>query len=193
MKELTRQGGVQEIHHGNYRVKLTRGYITGTVDMTRSGYGFITTDDLDDDVFVSAKNLENCSARRQGEGLALCKEKRRSARGRSCRDHWKMETSFVGTVEIMPNFAFLIPDNKNCPSTCLFHPQSLTVQNRVRRLSPEWLTGIRNQKILWLRSLMFLLSGLCTRQRCMRSLLNLSCLTVYRRGLNPMPRKFPVR
>ncbi len=32
---------------------------------------------------------------------------------------WKLlrdgRTSFVGTVEVMPNFAFLIPDNKNMP------------------------------------------------------------------------------
>ena len=58
LRDLTRQGGVQEIFHGKYKVKVTRGYITGTVDMTRSGYGFISTDDLEDDVFVSAKNLK---------------------------------------------------------------------------------------------------------------------------------------
>ena len=27
----------------------------------------------------------------------------------------RARTTFVGTVEIMPNFAFLIPDNKNMP------------------------------------------------------------------------------
>ncbi len=36
-------------------MKQSRGYITGTVDMTRKGYGFITTDDIEDDVFVTAK------------------------------------------------------------------------------------------------------------------------------------------
>ena len=34
-----------------------RVYITGTVDMTRMGYGFISSDDIEDDIFVSAKNL----------------------------------------------------------------------------------------------------------------------------------------
>ena len=36
-------------------------------------------------------------------------------------ERWR--TSFVGTVEIMPNFAFLIPDNKNMPFD-LFIPTS---------------------------------------------------------------------
>ena len=58
LREITKKGDIQEIFHGKYKVKVSRGYITGTVDMTRSGYGFITTDDLEDDVFVSAKNLK---------------------------------------------------------------------------------------------------------------------------------------
>src|SRR5512133_3486047 len=41
LKELAKQGSVQEIFHGKYKVKVARGYITGTVDMTRMGYGFI--------------------------------------------------------------------------------------------------------------------------------------------------------
>ena len=36
-------------------------------------------------------------------------------------ERWR--TSFVGTVEVMPNFAFLIPDNKNMPFD-LFIPSS---------------------------------------------------------------------
>ena len=58
LKELTRQGGVQEIYPGKFKVKASRGYITGTVDMTRMGYGFISTEELEDDVFVSANNLK---------------------------------------------------------------------------------------------------------------------------------------
>src|SRR5665647_2371168 len=58
LRELAKQGSVQEIFHGKYKIKVSRGYITGTVDMTRMGYGFISTDDLEDDVFVTAKNLK---------------------------------------------------------------------------------------------------------------------------------------
>src|SRR5664279_1306982 len=58
LRELTKQGSVQEIVHGKFKAKVSRGYITGTVDMTRMGYGFISTDDLKDDVFVTAKNLK---------------------------------------------------------------------------------------------------------------------------------------
>ena len=60
LKELTKNGEVLEVYHGKFKVKAARGYITGTVDMTRSGYGFISTDEMEEDVFVTANNLKNC-------------------------------------------------------------------------------------------------------------------------------------
>ena len=115
MKELTKQGSVQELYHGKYRVKQTRGYITGTVDMTRQGYGFISTEDLDDDVFVTAKNLKTALHGDKVKVWLYAKRKGARPEGEVVEIIERWKTTFVGTVEIMPNFAFLIPDNKNMP------------------------------------------------------------------------------
>jgi ribonuclease R len=115
LKELVKQGGVQEIFHGKYKVKVTRGYITGTVDMTRSGYGFISSDDLKDDVFVSAKNLKTALHGDKVKVWLYAKRKGARPEGEVVEIIERWKTSFVGTVEVMPNFAFLIPDNKNMP------------------------------------------------------------------------------
>ncbi len=123
LKDLAKQGGVQEIFHGKYRVKQNRGYITGTVDMTRSGYGFISTEDLDDDVFVSAKNLKTALHGDKVKVWLYAKKKGARPEGEVVEIIERWRTSFVGTVEIMPNFAFLIPDNKNMPFD-LFIPTS---------------------------------------------------------------------
>src|SRR5450759_4475369 len=115
LRDLSKSGAVQEIFHGKYKVKLSRGYITGTVDMTRMGYGFISTDDLEDDVFGSAKNLKTALHGEKVKVWLYAKRKGARPEGEVVEIIERWRTSFVGTVEIMPNFAFLIPDNKNMP------------------------------------------------------------------------------
>ena len=123
LKDLTKQGSIQEIFHGKYKIKVTRGYITGTVDMTRAGYGFISTDDLEDDVFVTARNLKTALHGDKVKVWLYAKKKGARPEGEVVEILERWRTSFVGTVEIMPNFAFLIPDNKNMPFD-LFIPSS---------------------------------------------------------------------
>jgi ribonuclease R len=115
LKDLTSQGGVLEVYPGKYRVKSNRGYITGTVDMTRMGYGFISTEELEDDVFVSANNLKTALHGDKVKVRLYAKRKGSRPEGEVVEIIERWRTSFVGTVEVMPNFAFLIPDNKNMP------------------------------------------------------------------------------
>ena len=115
LREITKQGLAQEVYQGKYMIKATRGYITGTVDMTRSGYGFISTDDLEEDVFVSAKNLRTALHGDKVKVWLYAQRKGARPEGEVVEIIERSRTSFVGTMEIMPNFAFLIPDNKNMP------------------------------------------------------------------------------
>jgi ribonuclease R len=123
LQELTNQGRVQEIHRGKYKIKVVRGHITGIVDMTRMGYGFISPDDIQEDVFVSAKNLKTALHGDKVKVWLFAKKIGSRPEGEVVEIIERWKTSFVGTVEIMPNFAFLIPDNKNMPFD-LFIPTS---------------------------------------------------------------------
>ena len=147
LKELTKKGEVQEVYHGKYKVKPTHGYITGTVDMTRSGYGFISTEELEDDVFVSANNLKTALHGDTVKVMLYAKRKGARPEGEVVEIIERWRTSFVGTVEVMPNFAFLIPDNKNMPFD-LFIPSSklngaLQGQKAVARVV-EWDSKSKN-------------------------------------------------
>lgn len=123
LRDLARHGRAKEVYQGKYTIKQIRGYITGTVDMTRMGYGFITTDDLDEDVFVTARNLKTALHGDKVKVWLFARKKGARPEGEVVEILERWRTSFVGTVEVMPNFAFLIPDNKNMPFD-LFVPSS---------------------------------------------------------------------
>lgn len=123
LRELAKKETIKEIYQGKYQSKLSHGYITGTVDMTRMGYGFITSDEIEEDVFISAKNLRTAMHGDKVKVWLYAKRKGARPEGEVVEIIERWRTTFVGTVEIMPNFAFLIPDNKNMPFD-LFIPSS---------------------------------------------------------------------
>jgi ribonuclease R len=115
LRELAGKQVIEEVFQGKYRAKTTRGYITGIVDMTRMGYGFIKSDDMDDDVFVTADNLRTALHGDKVKVWLYARRKGRRPEGEVVEIIERWRTSFVGVIEVMPNFAFLIPDNKNMP------------------------------------------------------------------------------
>jgi ribonuclease R len=123
LKDLAKKGTIKEIYQGKYRTKDSRGYITGTVDMTRMGYGFISSEEMKEDVFVSARNLRTALHGDKVKVWLYARRKGARPEGEVVEIIERWRSSFVGTVEIMPNFAFLIPDNKNMPFD-LFIPSS---------------------------------------------------------------------
>jgi ribonuclease R len=124
LQDLVQQGRVKEVYRGKFAAKISRGYITGTVDMTRMGHGFVVTDELEEDVLVSSKNLNTALHGDKVKVWLYAKRKGARPEGEVVEVLERWRTTFVGTVEVMPNFAFLIPDNKNMPFD-LFIPSSM--------------------------------------------------------------------
>jgi ribonuclease R len=109
---MSRKGKGKEKFNSKSNAKV---FITGTVDMTRMGSGFISSDDIEDDVFVSAKNLNTALHGDKVKVSLYAGRKGARPEGEVVEIIERWRTSFVGTIEIMPNFAFLMPDNKNMP------------------------------------------------------------------------------
>jgi len=148
LKKLKKEGRIQEIYQGKYRSKtIPRGYITGTVDMTRMGYGFIISDEIEEDVFVTARNLKTALHGDKVRVLLYAVKKGARPEGEVVEIIERWKTTFVGTVEILPGYAFLVPDNKNMPFD-LFIPQSKLNgakqgQKAVAKVT-DWNSGSKN-------------------------------------------------
>jgi ribonuclease R len=148
LKKLKKEGRIQEIYQGKYKSKaIPRGYITGTVDMTRMGYGFIISDEIEEDVFVTARNLKTALHGDKVRVMLYAVKKGARPEGEVVEIIERWKTTFVGTVEILPGYAFLVSDNKNMPFD-LFIPQSKLNgakqgQKAVARVT-DWNSGSKN-------------------------------------------------
>jgi len=112
---MKKDGLSEERNHGKYILKAVGGYITGTVDLTKFGYGFVISDEMEDDVFIAARNLNTALHGDQVKVLLYARHKGKRPEGEVTEIVSRSRATFVGTIELTKQFAFLIPDNKNMP------------------------------------------------------------------------------
>lgn len=127
---MKKDGIADERNHGKYILKSVGGYVTGTIDLTKFGYAFVLSEELDDDVFIAARNLNTALHGDQVKVLLYARHKGKRPEGEVVEIISRSRATFVGTVELTKQFAFLMPDNKNMPFD-LFIP--LTKLNGARQ------------------------------------------------------------
>ncbi len=120
---MKKDGLAEERNHGKYVLKDVGGYVTGTIDLTKFGYAFVLSEESEEDVFIAARNLNTALHGDQVKVLLYARHKGKRPEGEVVEILSRSRASFVGTIELTPQFAFLIPDNKNMPFD-LFIPLS---------------------------------------------------------------------
>jgi ribonuclease R len=111
LQELSNIGSLKEVELGKYQLKSKTGHITGKVDMTKHGYGFIISDDFSDDVFVSLKNLNTALHGDEVKVVLFARKKIDRFEGEVIEVTKRDKTQFVGTIQINKGISFLIPDS----------------------------------------------------------------------------------
>ena len=98
LHELKKMGYIEEVNKGHYRMRQSGGHVTGTVDMTRQGYGFITGAELEEDVFVSNRNLNTALHGDKVKLRMLVRRKGNRPEGEVVEIIERARETFVGTV-----------------------------------------------------------------------------------------------
>lgn len=108
---------------GDYKYRLDRFAVfdkdkslhQGTVDMTRSGAAFIVIDDLNEDVYVHAKNMNSALHGDKVEVEVFTIKGRRRAEGEVKKVIERATEHFIGTLRLSNKYAIVIPDKINMP------------------------------------------------------------------------------
>jgi len=112
---MKKEGMTDERNHGKYILKSVGGYVTGTIDLTKFGYAFVISEESEDDVFIAARNLNTALHGDKVKVLLYARHKGKRPEGEVVEIISRSRATFVGTIELTKQFAFLMPDNKNMP------------------------------------------------------------------------------
>lgn len=110
LMELKNNDSVSEPERGKFKINSIEKFITGKVDMTSSGIGYVVSDEMEEDVLISQKNTGSAM---NGDIVKVKLYSKRSGKqeGEIIAVIERAKTEFVGTIQLSPKFAFLVPSN----------------------------------------------------------------------------------
>jgi len=123
LAELIEDSVIIEIKTGKFKLNPSqinehvnkKAYVTGIVDMKQTGKAYILSDELGEDIFISANNTKHALNGDLVKVYLFPKRRDRKIEGQVIEIIERKKTQFVGILEISKNFAFLITDNPSVP------------------------------------------------------------------------------
>lgn len=110
LSELKNSDVISEPERGKFKFKSTERYISGKVDMSSSGTAYVVSEEMEEDVMIPAKKSGNAL---NGDivRVKLTGKGRGKQEGEIVEVLERARTEFVGTLQLSPKFAFLVPSN----------------------------------------------------------------------------------
>ena len=112
LQELRDADTLVETDRGKYRLKSLGGTVTGIIELNPKGYGQLSSEELDEPVFISAANMNHALDGDKVRVRLYAHRKRSNPEAEVIEIIERAKTTFVGTVEISQFSAFLIPNKK---------------------------------------------------------------------------------
>ncbi|MCI5054847.1 MAG: ribonuclease R [Flavobacteriales bacterium] len=108
---LKSQKKLTEVTPGKYRIKEDVITIIGRIDMTKSGSGYLVSDQVDDDIYIRERDMNHAFHDDLVEvEVFRSYSKSKKPDGRVKRVLERAKTEFVGIIELSKKFGFVIPD-----------------------------------------------------------------------------------
>ncbi|MDP3434404.1 MAG: ribonuclease R [Bacteroidota bacterium] len=113
LEELAESDNLEMVQRGKYKLKSRGGTICGIVDVQRQGFAYITSEEVEKPVLVSAHNLNHAMDGDKVKVHLYAMHKKQQPEGEVVEIIERAKTIFVGTISKSRNFSFLIPSGKS--------------------------------------------------------------------------------
>ncbi len=122
LNKLIEENKIISVGDFKYRINVKTAYENnvakiheGIVDMTRTGAAYIVCDDLEDDVYVPAKNVNSALNGDKVQVSVFTPYGRRKPEGEITKVLERSTEYFIGTLRLSRKYAIVIPDKLNMP------------------------------------------------------------------------------
>jgi len=113
MAEMAVEGTLEQVERGKYLLKPLEQYVVGHLDFTTSGAAYLVPEDSqEDDIYISPKNVGNALNGDRVKVFRLARRRNKKPEGEVVEILGRKRMEFVGTIEMGPSYAFLVPDHK---------------------------------------------------------------------------------
>ncbi len=110
LEELKHQGFVVEKEIGKYQSKETKNYVSGTIDFTSTGTAFVVVSPDQPDIFIPFRKTRDAMHGDLVKVNVFPQRGKGKPEGEVVEVIQRRKTKFVGTIQINPKFAFVVPD-----------------------------------------------------------------------------------
>jgi ribonuclease R len=137
LAELTKSGELKEIKPGKYmlaadqlsKIANKKKFITGRVEMLKTGKAYIISDEGGDDIFIASNNVGHALHDDHVKVSIFPKRKDHKPEGQVVEVLERRKDTYVGVLTMSKNFGFVVPDSKNMPYD-IFIPKTLASDAR---------------------------------------------------------------
>jgi len=110
LSELKTHGNVIEPERGKFKIKSVEKIIVGKVDMTSTGTAYVISEETENDTFIPQRKTLN-ALHGDTVKVKLFPSQKSKQEGEIIEIVQRAKTEFVGTIQLSPKFAFLVPSN----------------------------------------------------------------------------------
>lgn len=147
LDEMCEAGVILKMERERFKSAEVKSYVTGIVDLTAGGAGFVVSEETEEDIYISFKNLQHALAGDRVKVLVYARSRNRRSEGQVVEILERRRGTFVGILRMSGKYAFVEPSGKQLPYDIFIPSDALRKakngQKVVVRIT-DWPENLRN-------------------------------------------------
>jgi len=108
LAQLTAKKQIEEEGRGKFKIVKSNDYYRAVIDMTTKGYAYAMVDELEDDVFISPRDLNTAFNGDEVEIYIYNRKRNKKSEGEVTKILNRKRTEFVGVLDMQKDFGFVV-------------------------------------------------------------------------------------